>query len=612
MFHYILQTIAFQLFFLIIYDVFLKKETFFNWNRFYLLITAIISVVLPFIKLESIRTIVPEQFVIRLPEVIIGDLQTTTTNQPTEIASELITNSNFIWSWDYLLYGGMILASLLLIYKIYKITVLIQNNPKRWKDNFIIVSILKSNAAFSFFNYIFLGELIKEDEKEIILKHELVHVSQKHSLDLLLFEILRIAFWFNPLIYMYQNRITTLHEYISDAQAVKQNDKKQYYEKLLAQLFETENISFTNTFFKQSLIKKRILMLGKSRSNRINLLKYALLIPMVFGMMMYTSSYAQEPSSKNSSYEDKVNQNLTDEQLQKKLYDEIMYMEKNGAGFSEIHKIVMPVDSKYISSRTEYYRFMAYADYIFEKGIDRKLKEGSLEAEEIEEVEKMKENRKTYQDYLEWKKTDKAKDTWESGSRDGVLRLVVDDMNNLSEIEKKRKQQKIDLINRGNFFHSLLITDGKNASQTDFDVNDVRDVETIVEVEETEMREGEDVEVPFSVIDEVPTTEDCKSLATNEEKRICFSNYISDFVNQNFNTKLAKKLKLTGKQRISVMFKIGKDGNVNEVFARAPHPGLETEAKRVIRLLPQMIPGKQRGKAVIVPYSLPILFEVNE
>ena len=158
MLHYILQTVAFQLFFLIIYDVILKKETFFNCNRFYLLITAIASVVLPFIKIESIRVIVPEQFVVRLPEVIIGNVETAATYQPIQITTEAITSSNFIWSWEYLLYAGMILASLLLLYKIIKLTVLIQKNPKRWKDNFIIVNLLKSNAAFSFFNYIFLGE----------------------------------------------------------------------------------------------------------------------------------------------------------------------------------------------------------------------------------------------------------------------------------------------------------------------------------------------------------------------------------------------------------------------------------------------------------------------
>ena len=74
---------------------------------------------------------------------------------------------------------------------------------------------------------------------------------------------------------------------------------------------------------------------------------------------------------------------------------------------------------------------------------------------------------------------------------------------------------------------------------------------------------------------------------------------------------MAKELGLSGRQRISVFFKVDKKGKVTSIGARAPHPALEEEAKRVIGLLPQFIPGTQRGKAVTVPYSLPILFEVN-
>ena len=90
------------------------------------------------------------------------------------------------------------------------------------------------------------------------------------------------------------------------------------------------------------------------------------------------------------------------------------------------------------------------------------------------------------------------------------------------------------------------------------------------------------------------------------------SDKIAKFVQRKFNTDLAGDLGLTGRQRISVIFKIDKSGNVVGVRARAPHPRLEKEAQRVINLLPKMQPGKQRGKAVIVPYSLPIIFQVQD
>ena len=147
--------------------------------------------------------------------------------------------------------------------------------------------------------------------------------------------------------------------------------------------------------------------------------------------------------------------------------------------------------------------------------------------------------------------------------------------------------------------------------------------ETIIESTETDQEEEidiedldiedleEDVEVPFAVIENVPVFPGCER-GNNAKKRKCMSEKIAKFVQRKFNTELAGDLGLSGRQRISVIFKIDKFGNVTGVRARAPHPRLEKEAQRVINLLPKMQPGKQRGKAVIVPYSLPIIFQVQD
>jgi len=90
------------------------------------------------------------------------------------------------------------------------------------------------------------------------------------------------------------------------------------------------------------------------------------------------------------------------------------------------------------------------------------------------------------------------------------------------------------------------------------------------------------------------------------------SSKIQKFVNRKFNTDLAGDLGLSGTQRIIVVFKIDKTGNIVGVRARAPHPKLEKEAARVVNLLPKMKPGRQRGNAVIVPYSLPIKFQIQD
>ena len=122
--------------------------------------------------------------------------------------------------------------------------------------------------------------------------------------------------------------------------------------------------------------------------------------------------------------------------------------------------------------------------------------------------------------------------------------------------------------------------------------------------------DGDNIEeVSFSSVENVPIFPGCEK-GNNEKRGKCMSEKISKFVQNNFSIDLASSLGLSGRQRISVIFKIDKGGNVSEVRARAPHPQLEDEAIRVINLLPKMKPGMQLGKAVIVPYSLPIIFEI--
>ena len=157
-----------------------------------------------------------------------------------------------------------------------------------------------------------------------------------------------------------------------------------------------------------------------------------------------------------------------------------------------------------------------------------------------------------------------------------------------------------------------IVEDEEEIEETVIESTETDEEEEIVEIEEVEVEEvEEDIEVPFAVIENVPVFPGCEK-GNNDTKRKCMSDKITKFVQKKFNTDIAGDLGLTGRQRISVIFKIDKGGNVAGVRSRAPHPRLQKEAARVINLLPKMKPGKQRGKAVIVPYSLPILFQVQD
>ena len=157
-----------------------------------------------------------------------------------------------------------------------------------------------------------------------------------------------------------------------------------------------------------------------------------------------------------------------------------------------------------------------------------------------------------------------------------------------------------------------IVDDEEEVEETVIESTEKDQEDEILEVEDVEVEEvNEEVEVPFSVIENVPEYPGCEK-GSNADKRKCMSDKIAKFVQRKFNTDLAGDLGLSGKQRINVIFKIDKNGNVTGVRSRAPHPRLEKEAARVINLLPKMKPGRQRGKAVVVPYSLPITFKVQE
>ena len=279
MLNYIIQVILFQVLFLAVYDLFLSKETFFTKNRWYLLGTAMVSFLIPLIKIPSFQKAVPQEYTILLPEIVLSP-------------QTVIENTSLYQSINYgeILFGlGCLLFFVIFLIKLFRIFLLINKHAIEHKPKYKLIWLPNKTKAFSFFNFIFLGKDIVESQKEKIIQHELVHSSQNHTADLLFFEFLKIVMWFNPMIWMYQNRITLVHEYISDEVVTKETTKENYINNILSDLFQVENISFINQFYKHSLIKKRIIMMTKEKSKQIKQLRYLLLIPVLVSMLFYSA-----------------------------------------------------------------------------------------------------------------------------------------------------------------------------------------------------------------------------------------------------------------------------------------------------------------------------------
>ena len=127
----------------------------------------------------------------------------------------------------------------------------------------------------------------------------------------------------------------------------------------------------------------------------------------------------------------------------------------------------------------------------------------------------------------------------------------------------------------------------------------------IVEVEE----EYDDVDVPFAVIEDVPIFPGCEKVSKSE-RRNCFQEKMNKHIRKNFRyPEIAQEMGIQG--RVYVNFIIAKDGQITNIRMRGPDKNLEKEAQRIIAKLPKMIPGKQRGRPVRVPFSIPITFRLQ-
>jgi protein TonB len=129
-------------------------------------------------------------------------------------------------------------------------------------------------------------------------------------------------------------------------------------------------------------------------------------------------------------------------------------------------------------------------------------------------------------------------------------------------------------------------------------------------VEEVEVLEEEiDMDIPFAIIEDVPLFPGCENVAKSQRRK-CFQEKIQKHIIKNFRyPEIAQEMGIQG--RVFVQFIIGKDGNISGIRTRGPDKNLEKEANRIISKLPKMTPGKQRGRPVRVPFSIPVTFKLN-
>jgi len=281
--HYLVEANIYLSVFYLCYCLFLNKETYYMLNRVYLLFSCVASFVLPMLQIGILKPVEMVTQTTMITTALPANVAYSTMpvqTAPVVEAAHLTVEDGIVYA--YLL--GAAILMVLLIVKLYKLLQLSRAKPALTDDGYKLIYIEESNTAFSFFNYLFIGKTAPG--AETIIRHELVHIRQKHSVDIILLELFKVVNWFNPLIYLLQNSLKTIHEYIADEQtAATEADAFTYSSFLVNNAYGISGSPITNSFFNYNLLKKRIIMLNQQRSGSLARLKYLLAVPLCAALL---------------------------------------------------------------------------------------------------------------------------------------------------------------------------------------------------------------------------------------------------------------------------------------------------------------------------------------
>ncbi len=256
----------------------LRKTTHFKLNRFYLLSGLFLSLSLPFMHF-SIPGEYPAEVFITLDSIEVGAVYTQADAQMFDYAEIL----------KYIYLSLALFFAFRLIFQFYLLFRLYLSSEKEKIDEKIVLKTDKNNAAFSFFNLVFINDKDRSsDEFYAIFRHESVHVSQKHSVDILFAEVLVIVLWFNPFAWLYLKSIKANHEFLADDGVVRYGFSANRYLEILFEQSTGLHLSLANNF-NQSLTFKRLNMMKKIRSNKLTQLKVLITLPVIIAMVIFVS-----------------------------------------------------------------------------------------------------------------------------------------------------------------------------------------------------------------------------------------------------------------------------------------------------------------------------------
>src|SRR6187455_2167347 len=292
---YLIQVVAASGLLYAYYHFALRNKKFHRYNRFYLLMAVVISFFIPFLN-------IPVYFSAQQSDSSVMLQTLHVISSPAYFEEETVSTSQTSWfTFQNLLYlfYSIILAVFLvrILFSLNKIRSLIRKNTSERLDKIRFINTDEPGTPFSFFRWLFWNRKIElhSEKGEQIFRHELFHIQQKHSWDIIFVELLTVIFWINPFFHLIKRELKAIHEFLADEFAIKENNNWQYAELLLMQAFNTNN-QLVNPFF-HNQIKRRIAMITTSQKPSYQYLRKLMVFPVAaIIILLFAFNYKNKKS----------------------------------------------------------------------------------------------------------------------------------------------------------------------------------------------------------------------------------------------------------------------------------------------------------------------------
>ena len=292
LFVYILESTICLSVLYVVYWFFLRRDTFFQLNRLFLLFMVIFSLLIPFLSFQWIPSNQSSAFMVLLDPVLITPAKM---KHALSVHLQWIEIATVVYITGSLIFLLRFLLQLFQLYRITRKYGISQSHGQR------VVFIDRGYSPFSFLNLVFMNEsVIPEGSLPAILEHERVHIRQHHSLDMILVELATILQWFNPIIWLTGREIRSIHEYLADEGVLQDGINGSEYQQIILNETICIQVNDLANNFNVSLIKKRIAMMTKSKSGTWAKIKVLIALPALAALLFLLPSLSTSGSSGNT------------------------------------------------------------------------------------------------------------------------------------------------------------------------------------------------------------------------------------------------------------------------------------------------------------------------